>query len=68
MEVKDNRKRAEAQIKKIATSKSELVNSYSNDSAKVARNKKARTGVQPPCKKKGKKTPNQNGSQSYCVL
>ena len=57
MEVKDNRKRAEAQIKRLANSKVAPVNSYCNKCIRVPHKKKSRTGVLPSRKKHGKRTP-----------
>ena len=62
MEVKDNRKRAAAQINMLATSKSAPVNSDSNSSVTFPCNDKARTGVLPTRKNKGKKNPNHHGT------
>ena len=45
MEVKDNRKRAASQIKRLVTPKADTVNSYSNESVRVPRKKNVRTGV-----------------------
>ena len=55
METKGNRKRDMYDIKRLATSKSEPVNSDSDDSISVPRNKKARTGVLPRRKQHGVK-------------
>ena len=45
--VKDNRKRAASQIKRLVTSKADTVNSYSDESVRVPRKKNVRTGVLP---------------------
>ena len=67
-EVKDNRKRATDQIKRLVTSNAELVNYGSNDCIRVMRKNKARTGVLPRRKQNEKNTPKHHGAQRYCVL
>ena len=68
MKEKDNRKQATSQIKRLTTSKVAPANSDNNASTKVPFKKKARTGFQPSWKKKGNQTPNNKGSQRYCVM
>ena len=47
MEVKDNRKRELAHIKRLSTSKTAPDNYDSNESVRVPRKERARTGVVP---------------------
>ena len=47
IEVKENRRSSAAQIKRLATSKAELVNSGSDESVTVMHKKRVRTGVLP---------------------
>ena len=68
MEFKYIRKRAAAQIKKLATSKAALVNSDRNMSVKVPHKEKASICVLLVRKQQFKKTHKNYGSQSYCVL
>ena len=65
MEVKYNRKRAAANIKRLLDSKAESVNSERNKSTRVPRKKKSRAIILSTCKQQGKKTPKHHGSQSY---
>ena len=53
MEVKDNSKRAESQIKSLAISKAALVNYYREESVRIPYKKRARTGVLPSRKQQG---------------
>ena len=65
--VKDNRKRAVNQIKRIATSRS-ASHSDRDESIRVPLKKRDRTGVIKNYKQKGKDTPNHHIAQRYCVL
>ena len=65
LEVEDNMKIYAAHIKRLATSKSAPVNSYSENSTRVPRKKKARTGVLTDYKHKVKKKPKYHGAQRY---
>ena len=53
MEVKNNKKRAVAQINRLATSKVAPVNYDTYDSIMLPIKKKARTGALPSCKNHG---------------
>ena len=62
IEAKDNRKRAEDQIKNIAASKAHPPNYDSNSSLRVPLNNKDRTGSLSARKHHGKNTPKNIGS------
>ena len=62
MEVKDNRKRAAAHIKRLSISKAASIHSDRNDSIRVPHKNNTRTGVLQIHKQKVKKTP-----QSSCI-
>ena len=68
MEVKDNSKRAVAQIKRLVTSKSVPVNYGSDDPIRFPRNKKVRTDVIPSRKQHGGNIPKHHDAQCYCVM
>ena len=68
IEVKYNRKISDAQIKRLATSKAEPVNSDSEEYIRVMHKKKAGTGVLRSRKQHGKMTPKRHGVQRYCVV
>ena len=63
MEVKDNKKRAADQIKRLATSKAAPINSKRDGYTRVPRKKKARAGVLPIRKQHGKRTSKHHGAQ-----
>ena len=65
VEVKDNSKRAAAQIKRLATSKAEPFNYDRNVSVKIPRKNKARTSFLLARKQKVGKTPKYHGDQHY---
>ena len=66
--VKDNRKRAAAQIKKLEISEASPLKSGNDESIRVTHKKRARTGVLPNRKQQEGKTPNHHRAQQYCVL
>ena len=65
MEVKDNRKRAAAQIKRLETSKAELINYDRNNSKRVTHKNNTRTAVLLSHKQQSKKNPKHIGAQHY---
>ena len=65
IKLKYNRKGAENQINRIATSRKASL-SDSNKSVRIPRKKKDRTGVN--SNQKGKKTSNHHSAQRYCGL
>ena len=67
IEVKDNRKRAATQIKKIDSARS-ASNYYSNGSIKIPSKKKAMTGVLRNNKGPNNKAPKHHSTQRHCVL
>ena len=66
--MKDNGKRAEAKIKRFATSKPAPVNYDSDESVRILRKKRVRNGVLPNRKQQRKKSPKHHGEQRYCVI
>ena len=67
MYAKYNRKRAAAQIRRLAASKA-VPDDYDRDAyAKVTRNNKARIGVLPEFKQQDKNTTKYIGSWRYCM-
>ena len=67
IKVKDERKRAAAQIKKINSDRAASL-SDSNDFFMIPRKKKARTGILSSNKGPHKKAHKHHGTQCYCVL
>ena len=67
MEVKDDRKRAAEQIKRIVTSNAVPVNYDSDEYVRVTHNKMSRTGVIPSHQHQYKKTHKQHEVHCYCV-
>ena len=67
IQVKDNRKRAATQIKKVASARSASL-SESDGSVRVPRKKKAVTGVLRSNKGPNRKTPKHNVTQRYYML
>ena len=65
MEAKDNRKRAAAQIKILAASKSAPANYDRDTSSRMTRNNKSRTDVLPDLRHKVKNNPKHSGYQCY---
>ena len=65
IEVKDNRKRSSTQIKNITSARS-VSHSDSNESIKVLRKNKSRTGALH--NNPNRKAPKHNGNQRHCVL
>ena len=55
-------------IKRLAPSKSAPINSVRDNSVKVPRNNKARTGVLPSCKQHGKNASNHRVYQRYFII
>ena len=68
MDAKDNRKRADDQIKILAVYKSDMADSDSDASTRVPHKKKEITGVIPAWKQKDMKTPKHKGYQCYYVI
>ena len=68
MEVKENMKRAEDQIKRLATLKEAPVDSDRNESVRVPRKKRESTGVILSRKQQEGKMTKHHGAQRYCVI
>ena len=67
IKVKENSKRYDTQIKRLATSKA-AYHSDRNESIRVLRDKRVSTGVIPNRKYQGKDAPKHHGIQCYCAL
>ena len=68
LEAKYNRKRSEAQIKRLAPSKADLAASDSDEIPRFTCKNKDRNGVLPARNKQGKKNTKHKGSYPHCGM
>ena len=67
IKAKDEMKNSETQIKKIASARADYL-SESDESTRITRKKKSRTGILSSNKGPHKKVYNRHGTQRYCMI